>query len=312
MRKRWAKWLGGALVVLCLFFFIRQAVGLLANDELDLRGSFALFPAAIASYMAAYLAFGLGWHQLLAALNRKSGYWVDLGVFTSSQFGKYLPGNVGHHVGRVALAAKYGHPTYVVIAAMIVELCAVLGAMAVLSLPSLGYWIERLGLKASALSWYLAAAVAGGMLFVAAAMMFRRTRALAKLMEAFKLMVSGGRTSLLRLAAGQLAIVLGIILTAASLGLLDSSASLLSPALFPALISVFAAAWLLGFLVPGAPAGIGVRELVLTEGLAPLVGKEQSILIALLFRILSTLCDLLALAGGAAILYLNGRTRATR
>jgi hypothetical protein len=132
---------------------------------------------------------------------------------------------------------------------------------------------------------------------------------LAKLLDAFNLIASGGRRSMLHLLLGQLAVVLGIILTTASLGLLDSSASLLSPASFPALISIFAAAWLLGFLVPGAPAGIGIRELVLTEGLAPLVGKEQSILIALLFRILSTVCDLLALAGGAAILYLNGRTR---
>lgn len=311
MRKRWAKWIGGALVVLCLFFFIRQIVGLLAKDGLDLRGSIALFPAAIASYMAAYLAFGLGWHQLLAALNRKSGYWVDLGVLTSSQFGKYLPGNVGHHVGRVALAAKYGHPTYVVIAAMIVELCAVLGAMTLLSLPSLGYWIERLDLGTSMLTWYLAAIVAGGLLFIAAAKKFRQAPGLAKLLDAFNLIASGGRRSMLHLLVGQLAVVLGIILTTASLGLLDSSASLLSPASFPTLISIFAAAWLLGFLVPGAPAGIGIRELVITEGLAPLVGKEQSILIALLFRILSTLCDLLALIGGAAILHLNGRMRGT-
>src|SRR3546814_5500746 len=41
-------------------------------------------------------------------------------------------------------------------------------------------------------------------------------------------------------------------------------------------LGVYAAAWLLGFLMPGAPAGLGVREVVLFMGLAPLVGGASA------------------------------------
>ena len=305
MRKKWARWAGIVLVAVCSAFFVRQVVHLLSGENIDLGASLPLFPLAICAYMAAYLAFGLGWHQLLAAAGRKSGHAVALGIFTTSQFAKYLPGNVGHHAGRVMLAARYGHPSYTVIATMIVELAMLLGAMALLSVPSLGYWLEKLDLDANALILSVAVVSAGAMLILLFAMKFRRHPRLQKLAHAFRQISSRKAHSTMYLLSAFTAIVAGIILTALSLGLLDKDSTLLSVSLFPALLGVFAASWLLGFLVPGAPAGIGIRELVLTEGLAPLIGRDQSVLLALLFRILSTGCDLLAFLLGSGILCLS-------
>ena len=38
------------------------------------------------------------------------------------------------------------------------------------------------------------------------------------------------------------------------------------------LTGIFATAWVAGFVTPGAPAGVGVREAALTVGLTPICG----------------------------------------
>ena len=64
-------------------------------------------------------------------------------------------------------------------------------------------------------------------------------------------------------------------------------------------LGVYAAAWLLGFLMPGSPAGLGVRELVLLLGLTPLFGAQAATAAAALLRLVTTLGDGLAfLAAG--------------
>lgn len=57
------------------------------------------------------------------------------------------------------------------------------------------------------------------------------------------------------------------------------------------LVPWIAAAWLLGFLVPGAPGGLGIREFVLVLGLTPVTGEAQAALDALMFRLVTITGD---------------------
>jgi hypothetical protein len=63
-----------------------------------------------------------------------------------------------------------------------------------------------------------------------------------------------------------------------------------------AAMGAYAAAWVVGFVVPGASAGIGVREAVMIFGLAGLVGTPESIIIALLMRVATVVGDVLFFA----------------
>lgn len=306
MNRRWTHLAGIALVLTCTAFFVRQLVTLLSTGGVDLSQSLPLFPMAVAAYMLAYLVFGLAWHQLLAASGNSRPYSIALGIFTTSQFAKYLPGNVGHHVGRVVIGTKYGQlPAHTVIATLIVELAMVLTAMALLSLPSSGYWLGRLDIDLKPLIITATATIAAGMTVLALGARFRHHVLIQRVSQAFRQLMKDRVGSSFHLLWAFTAISVGVSLTALSLGLLDKSFGFLSLSQFPALLAIFAASWLIGFLVPGAPAGIGIREIVLTEGLAPLIGRDKSILVALLFRILSTACDLLAFILGSAILGLH-------
>ncbi len=60
-----------------------------------------------------------------------------------------------------------------------------------------------------------------------------------------------------------------------------------------AVMTAYAAAWLAGTLMPGAPAGMGVREMVLTLELEPALGPTQAAALALALRLVTTAGDLL-------------------
>ena len=64
------------------------------------------------------------------------------------------------------------------------------------------------------------------------------------------------------------------------------------------LLAAFALAWTAGLVIPGAPAGLGVFELVLVLRLGGVVQEEAALLAtALGYRVASTMGDALAAAG---------------
>jgi hypothetical protein len=56
-------------------------------------------------------------------------------------------------------------------------------------------------------------------------------------------------------------------------------------------LSTLALAWVAGFVVPGASAGIGVREAVLILALNGALGAEASTAVALMLRVVTTIGD---------------------
>jgi len=59
------------------------------------------------------------------------------------------------------------------------------------------------------------------------------------------------------------------------------------------LISIFAVSWLAGFLTPGSPAGLGVREAVMVAMLGVIIGGPNSLVVAFLFRLVTVLGDVM-------------------
>lgn len=312
MPKLGRKWLtaaGALLALACLLFFSLRIAALMAEGELEIRNSLHLLPAALAVFIAAYAAFACGWHALLAAMGIRTPLRTSAAVFATTQFGKYLPGNVGHHVGRVTLAARFGMPGYGVLATMVVEMGLVVACMLVLGLPLLEFWLDRTGLDGSDMA--LALAVVACACVVAAGLLYRlRGKPLvARLVEPFAELAGRGPRAWGLLTVAAALILAGILASALSLAMLDPTRHLTAPAALPLVFGLFATAWLLGFVTPGAPAGIGIREVVLAEGLAPLIGHAQAVSVALSFRFLSTAADLLVFLAGLGLLWRVRRDR---
>ena len=60
-----------------------------------------------------------------------------------------------------------------------------------------------------------------------------------------------------------------------------------------AIIASFAVSWLAGFITPGAPSGIGIRETILVVSLDKILLSGSGVLIAILFRLITVAGDVL-------------------
>ena len=58
------------------------------------------------------------------------------------------------------------------------------------------------------------------------------------------------------------------------------------------IISIFAISWFMGFIIPGAPGGIGIRETVIIYLITPVVGEAESIVIAISLRLITLIGDI--------------------
>jgi hypothetical protein len=70
---------------------------------------------------------------------------------------------------------------------------------------------------------------------------------------------------------------------------------------FAAWCGWLALAWVVGYVTPGAPGGLGLREAVLVLGLSPVVGDAEAMAVALAYRLVTIVADAL-LAGGGFLL----------
>jgi uncharacterized membrane protein YbhN (UPF0104 family) len=295
------------------FAFMVCAIFLAANtifEALRDPGNEMVLGAATSLYLTGAMLLGFGWLLLTRMLAPAAGTGKTLAVFFLGQAARYIPGNVAHVFGRVSLAKETGLSALEAGALLMVEFVT----FATLAVFAALYLTPQLLLNQSLLQ--RGGAAAGGLLVVVTALVLLARYALTTDRQAtFAARWSELRDRLWRarhvpfLFAYCLIVAGGFFLFGLffreTLRAIDPAAAM---QLDPVLACVtFAAAWLVGFVTPGAPAGIGVREAALVALLAPIAGNEASLAVAALSRILSVICDVILTLLGA-VLYVNARS----
>ncbi|ASL01902.1 hypothetical protein [Xanthomonas citri] len=210
-----------------------------------------------------------------------------LRVYCISQFAKYLPGNVGHYVGRHVWCRRHGIGHAALLAAAVSEAAILIFAAMAWSAPLLGaealqqWWPHSPG---ACWLW-----VTQGCVLLAVWLMLRWLPLSLEGVGSLRRMWDQIVVSMLPLH----------LLFFAMLG-----ASLYGPAMVmgaPAdIILVLPAAaaisWLAGFLVVGAPAGIGVREVVFVAVLAGRMPEADLLALAAVMRVITFGGDFAAFA----------------
>jgi len=289
--RKWLYALGFLLSLICLYYFAQRTIAM--RGELELLSGDALQRIFVATpfFFLSYLLASSVWHYLLNLLGAEVRLRTATSIFLVTQFGKYLPGNVGQHVGRVTVAKRYGIPMFPVLASMLMEMILVLSIMVFLSLPVIVQYIDTV------LYWSVSGLIMIGL--AGLGICIGSTRLREKIDHAIK-----------RLCLPNIGwhFVIPIFLALASICMSGSAMLSLHPGFMARLdigayvVSVFCAAWVAGFVTPGAPAGLGIRELILSGGLSPVVGIEGATTVAILLRAVTTLTDLLAFVIGLLLL----------
>jgi hypothetical protein len=314
MLKRAAKWASIVLAMSALAYFLRHAWRTLQGQDLSALHGAGLWGMVLltALYTASIATTAVAWRWQLAALGHRVTFSWSITVLAVTQFGKYLPGNVGHHIGRAGLAIDAGIRTPVALLTIGYELllalvsAAHLGALAVLLWPPEALsgqpWLEHrwalLGLvSAGAVAGLLLAPRMMGVLIALRGGGRRDSRALSLDLRAI-----GGSYAMY--VVGQVAIGCGLWGLAIAL---SPTGTVVPPALF--FTGAFATSWIAGLVVPGAPAGLGVREVVLTAWLGDALPPETAVLLVVALRVATTLGDAINFGWGSWAL---ARTRARR
>lgn len=228
-------------------------------------------------YGLANLLLALAWWNLLEQLGAPASLRWVVKVYGISQIAKYVPGNIMHLAGRQALGLAAGLPGWPL---------------------------------AKSTVWELSLIAVAGALFGGLALPLLVGGLPAGMELALFLAALGGAISLLRRFAGPPAArALGLyaVFLAISGGLFVALVELVGSngrqqeIMLLAVIGAYVLAWLAGLVTPGAPAGVGVRELVLLILLNGVVGEAELLLAVLLGRMVTVAGDTAFLGMALAI-----------
>lgn len=244
---------------------------------------------AIPVYAAGLCCAGLAWWCLQAAfLMKRPGLRPLFATYATTQFAKYLPGNVGHYVGRHLLLRRLGMSHRALLLATVGEAGFLVLASLVWASSAINILLPWLQISLATWQTLLVECACLSLAF-ACLQWWRRHNSKARVWIPLYAPIW-----LLPVLPLQL-----LLFAAMALSLMAPAHVLLQSAsdiwLLPA---VAATSWVAGFLVVGAPAGLGVREtvfLVLLQGHMP---ESDVLLLAAAFRIITFGGDVVVLVLG--------------
>jgi uncharacterized membrane protein YbhN (UPF0104 family) len=274
---KYLRWIGLALSLVGIGFVVSQLVAY-ADNLGDFRPDFPeilLLATLTAVYGSSNLALAAAWRDLLEYCGSASTARWAIRVFGVTQLAKYIPGNFFHLASRQTIGMLDGHGAGALLKSAVWEFVAIVASAVVF-----GVWLTPLLLHD--VSYTYAGVLFVVVLLTISASAYRYFSPL--VMRAMHwyigfLLVSG-------------------LLFYATLQLLTPDTSLLHA--LPGICGAYIIAWLAGAITPGAPAGIGIREVVMFALLQSIVGQSELLIAIVLSRAIT--------AGGDTLYYFYALT----
>lgn len=272
-RRRWLHVAGGVLSLLAVAFVVERFLAYRESVDLGRFGAvhWVVLALLASGYGAAGILLATGWQRILAYLGLEVRYRWSLRVYGISQLIKYVPGNLFHLAGRQALGMAGGLPAGPLARSTLWDL----GLIAAVALAFLPLAIINTGLDPHE-------GIVGAVVILAAILALAGHR--------------GGRVLMQATVA-----YLGFLVASSVLFVLlalqfCNTCSFGAPSVLLTLVGAYVGAWLAGMLTPGAPAGLGVREVVLYTLLQGWTSQAAVIELVVLGRIMTL--------GGDGLLFL--------
>ncbi len=300
MNLTWKKSVAFLVTVFSLYFLFTVLISQWSalREKVEVSAVLLFVMAAIPIYVVTTISSALAWTFAFRATGEKLPLLVGLRVHLVSQIGKYIPGNVGHFVGRLGLLKLKGLSVAHGSVSIVLEILWMIGAAAALSLYALLTGAltgigEIHGVEdwLPALVLVLALIVPNLMilLFNLLSETFRRKLGFAGKIKRPPEHVVLGCYALYFLNS----LLNGFLLLVGVHWLFG-----IPGANVFFVVSLYAVTWLLGFIIPGAPGGIGVREALFILLFGGLYGAGIAAVMAVVLRVVGVLGDLVAFGLG--------------
>lgn len=298
------KWLTFTITFLALSFFAYFAIKNFSEIPQIRWSSLSIMTAllCIGLVLINILIVATIWHLLLRDHEIFISWKQAQIIIFISQFAKYLPGNVVQHIGRVLMAKEIGIPVHITLNTMLVEILWGICLATGLAITSLLIFEES---YAAVIDWQLNIYQLGiGVLFLlftpwlGIGFINAYLPQLAERLTGNKKIASPkpGTALMVMLLFLLCFLILGLILKLQALWFFNVDEG--HAFQFACLFSI---AWLTGYLVPGAPGGLGVREAMMLLLLSPVVGPGAAVGLGITLRVTTTLGDALAFLLGLVL-----------
>jgi uncharacterized membrane protein YbhN (UPF0104 family) len=282
-----------AVLASCVYFGLAFKKHVDSLPHIDFTWQTALVAVLSVSTVVLTHFFGTHvWRLLMSDQNHRVPTRLAVQVFFISQLGKYLPGNVGQFLGRGVLAKSTGIPVGVAVGTAVFE----------------GIWNLVIGLTLALLStWVLYdlatvhtvnpafGAKAGWLLALALVLPWLSVKVLNAVLPNLSRKVGGGELLRSPRLRTSLLVSLLILINFMMLGYvlkLQAEVFFAAPTVdWLSITLLFSSAWVAGYVVPGAPGGLGVREAMMVVLLTPLTGAPVATGLAVSMRLTSLLGD---------------------
>jgi hypothetical protein len=301
--KQFLRWiiLGGTL------FFLAKALkdNWIGVTAIRIDGvGWAIIAIATGVTLLAHTWAGWIWTWILQELNQPVSSPQFIQVYLKTNIAKYLPGNIWHHYGRIVAAKNANISAGAATLSVLLEpLLMLAAALIIIALCSSQFAAANTTVALQILQ----------LLSLAVVLCAIHPRFLNPVIRfLYKLKAKKSATSTeqtlpfnlksypLRPLLGELGFMVlratGFILTMFSLGSLSVNQ-------IPLLLGAFSCAWLLGFVIPGAPGGLGVFEATAYELLQHHFPSALVFSAIALYRLISILAE----TAGAALACLDER-----
>jgi len=224
---------------------------------------------AVCAYGAANILLALAWRDILAYLGVTTSTAWAVRIYGLSQLAKYVPGNIMHLAGRQAMAQAEGVPGWTLAKSTVWELglLTFTGSLFTLLLLPRFFSLFTPGITIVLFCLIVGFTVLG----------------IRQLFSGLLALAFGNQFCFLFFSGGIFFV------------LLQHVTSKIHISIFTIFFycGSFVIAWLAGMITPGAPAGLGVREFVLTVLLHNFITEADLLLAVLLSRMVTAVGDML-------------------
>lgn len=293
-----AKWLWVGCVAIAAAFIVARSW----HDILRMLRDLSWWWLLISVLLTIAAKLFLGENARVAAV--RSGVQIDyiqaFRLYNLSQIGKYLPGSVWQFIGRAAAYRHLGAAYGPIRDALLCESLWIVAGALIMGFALVGTSV--LGILEGSLStfvlWWIFVGLGVAALCVVGALIWKRETLL--------------RYSQLARPPARVVVIQACtwLLLGLAFWVLAGASGISVPVSFA--IGLFALGYAIGFLVPIAPAGLGIRDGILTLGLMPYLPAGEAMAVSVMARLIYMFVDLLLASTQDPVLRLLGLWRPGR
>ena len=277
------------IIIILSFWFIGEKfwehLDWLKNSALNIKLLIVVFISSII-YGLSEFVLSFAWRRLLIWCGHQNiSSKICNAIYGKSQIAKYVPGNVFHVVSRHILGKQAGIKHFVLAGATVYEILGLISMSVIIGFSGMViFGLGNIYFSIFQMTQILLIIIFLSGLVPVVVPYLLRLKGISlpykKLLDSFRCIC------LVYLSYFIFFFIAGLLLVSIVSIFLNINLIICAK-----IIAIFSIAWLAGFIIPGAPGGIGVREAVIIFFISPIIGEPQSIAVSIALRIVTLLGD---------------------